>query len=48
MCRRNQLHGWILIAFGLGLLTGSCLESGFLVVFIGVGLAVGGFRLLRK
>ena len=30
MCRRNQLFGWMLLAFGLGLLIGKCLESGFI------------------
>lgn len=48
MCRRNQLHGWILLAFGLGLLMGLCLESSLLLVILGVGLAIGGFRLLCK
>lgn len=48
MCRRNQLHGWILLAFGLGLLIGLCLESGFLAVFLGIGMALAGFRLLCK
>lgn len=48
MCRRNQVHGWILLSFGLGLLTGLCLESSLLAVLIALGLAIGGFRLLCK
>ena len=42
MCRRNQMWGLILIAFGLGLLIGQCLEKGFwctagsiVIVFVG-------------
>lgn len=46
MCRRNQLFGWILLAFGLGLLIGLCLESCFLFAAVGLGLTVCGFRLL--
>lgn len=43
MCRKNQLCGCALIAFGLGLLIGSCLESGFFCFFIGVGIMALGF-----
>ena len=38
MCRKNQLCGSALIAFGLGLLIGICLESGFFCFLIGVGI----------
>ena len=29
MCRRNSLWGCVLMSFGLGLLIGMCLKSGF-------------------
>ena len=48
MCRRNQLLGWILLAFGLGLLIGLCLESCFFFAMLGLGLLVGGVRLLCR
>jgi hypothetical protein len=38
MCRRNHLWGWVLIAFGAGLLLGLFLESGFFCAVIGLGL----------
>lgn len=42
MWRKNQVCGCALIAFGLGVLIGSCLESGFFsfcagVIIIGLG-----------
>jgi len=43
MCRKNQLCGCALITFGLGLLVGNCLESGFVCFVIGVGISVLGF-----
>ena len=48
MCRKNQLHGWVLLSFGLGLLIGNGLESGFLWLCIGIGLMVFGFCVCRK
>lgn len=48
MCRRNQLWGWILLAFGLGLLIGKCLESGLLSSFVGIVIVFGGFCVLRQ
>jgi hypothetical protein len=46
MCRRNELCGCALITFGLGLLIGILLESGFIsscigLVFIGLGFWCG-------
>jgi hypothetical protein len=38
MCRKNQLCGCALIAFGLGLLIGTFLESGFFCFLIGLGI----------
>lgn len=43
MCRRNHLWGFSLIAFGLGLIVGLCLESGFFCSFLGVGVITLGF-----
>lgn len=38
MCRKNQLCGSALIAFGVGLLVGMLLESGFFAFFVGIGI----------
>ncbi len=45
MCRRNQLWGYILLAFGAGILVGTWLGSdlfchllGFLALFSGFGV----------
>lgn len=43
MCRKNELCGCALVAFGLGLLVGICLESGFIASCIGLGFIVLGF-----
>lgn len=48
MCRRNQLLGWSVIAFGLGLLVGCSLESGFWCCVMGIGLILFGFVSLQK
>jgi hypothetical protein len=42
MCRKNQLSGCALMAFGLGMMVGMCLESGFFgflvsIIIIGLG-----------
>lgn len=42
MCRRSLLLGWIIAAFGLGLLFGLWIESGFLAHCIGFGLFLFG------
>ena len=36
MCRKNQLCGCALITFGLGLLVGMCLKSGFFCVLVSI------------
>ncbi len=46
MCRRNQLWGCMLLAFGVGLLIGLWIECGFLAhcfgfCMIAVGCALG-------
>ena len=43
MCRRNQLWGFNFIAFGLGLLIGCSIESGFWCCILGIGLIISGF-----
>ena len=49
MCRRNHLVALLMIAFGAGLLTGLCLESGFFSGCIGFGaVALGLFLMQRK
>lgn len=48
MCRRNQALGCCALAFGIGLLLGHCLESGFFCLCLGVGLLVLGFCKIRQ
>lgn len=48
MCRRNHLCGCALIAFGFGLLIGTCLESGFVCFCIGIGIMGLGFWCMGK
>lgn len=46
MCRHNQFWGFMLLAFGLGMLIGLWIEGGFFChclgfgfVFVGIGMA---------
>ena len=48
MCRKNHLHGCCMLAFGIGLIVGHCLESWFLCCCGGVGLIVLGFCVMRR
>ena len=48
MCRRNQLLGIALIAFGLGLLVAGFFESVFFCGCIGVGIIVAGVVVAQK
>ena len=48
MCRKNQLLGSVLIAFGLGLLIGIRLEGGFLCHCVCFGVIAVGGGLLRR
>lgn len=48
MCRRNQLFGWIFIAFGIGLLIGLRLESDFICNCVGFCVAVFGVTFIGK
>ena len=43
MCRKNQLLGFCVVAFGLGLLIGCGMESGFWCCALGIGAIVVGF-----
>ena len=48
MCRHNQAIGCALMSFGLGVLIGSLLTSGFFSFVIGIGSLILGFLLLQK
>ncbi len=48
MCRQNQLLGWMLVAFGIGVLVGMRLESGLSGTLLAMGAVVGGFLVLTK
>ena len=48
MCRRNQLLGMALLAFGLGLWIGCWLETGLSRICFSVIAIVGGVLLLQK
>lgn len=43
MCRQNQMFGFGALAFGLGLLIGCCVESGFWCFVLGIGAILFGF-----
>ena len=48
MCRKNMLRGCLFFGFGLGLLVGRCLESGFLCLWGGLALVILGVCTLQK
>ena len=48
MCRKNQLFGWILMAFGWGVLVGSWITKGFFCFCFGFGMMVLGCCILRR
>ena len=48
MCRRNKMWGLILVAFGLGLLIGQCLERGFWCSAGSITILVVGISLMRQ
>lgn len=48
MCRRTQLHGFVLAAFGAGLLVGAWLGSGFFCMCAGLGLLGLGIAVAQK
>lgn len=48
MCRRNVVWGNMLLAFGVGLLLGQCMESGILGSLIGILAIAAGICTLGK
>ena len=48
MCRRNQLLGCVLLAFGVGLLFGTWLESGLFCHLFGLLAIFGGVGVCRR
>lgn len=48
MCRKNHLLGCSVAAFGLGMLIGNLIESGFVCICGGIALVVLGFVLRRQ
>ena len=48
MCRKNQLWGIAILAFGLGLLVGCWMESEFVRNLLGIGLIAVGVLFLQK
>ena len=48
MCRKNRLHGCCMIAFGVGLIVGHCLESWFLCCCGGIVLLILGCCVMRR
>lgn len=48
MCRKNQLLGVALIAFGLGLLIATFFESGLFCGCLGFGVAAVGIVVTQK
>ena len=48
MCRQNHLYGGCVLAFGLGVLLGGWMKTGFVCNLLGLGLIALGFCILRK
>ena len=48
MCRQNQLWGFALLSFGLGVIVGMLLESGFFSICFGCGLVILGFCVMHR
>lgn len=48
MCRKKHLHGCCIAFFGLGLITGYCMESWLLCCFGGLVLLGVGVCVLRQ
>ena len=48
MCRKNHLLGCCVAAFGIGMLIGNLIDSGFVCICVGIGLALLGFVLRRQ
>ena len=48
MCRRNQLWGYALLAFGVGVLVGTWLDSGLFCHLFGLLAIFCGWGICRK
>ena len=48
MCRQNQLWGCTLLAFGIGVLIGTWMQSGFVCHLLGIGLILLGLGFVRR
>ncbi len=48
MCRRDQLLGVAMVAFGVGLLAAALFESGIFCTCVAVGAIAVGIGLLQK
>lgn len=48
MCRQNLLYGSCLLAFGIGVLTGTWFSSGLVGHLLGFGVIALGIVVLRK
>lgn len=48
MCRKSVLHGCCVLAFGLGLLVGHCIESWFVCICGGILLIFFGLGMMRQ
>ncbi len=48
MCRQNQLWGCALLTFGLGVLIGTWLHSGFICHILGFALIFLGLGFVRR
>ena len=48
MCRKNQLCGCAVMAFGVGVLLGLWIEGGFFAHCFGIGMLLLGFCIGRK
>ena len=48
MCRKKYVQGCCLVAFGVGLLVGYCLDSWFLCLCGGVALLLVGLCIMGK
>ena len=47
MCRKGKVWGCALAAFGIGMLIGGWVESGFLFHCLGFGLVIVGIGIVR-
>jgi len=48
MCRKKYMQGWCLVALGLGLILGHCLESWLLCCGGGAGVILLGFLVMQQ